>query len=202
MGTAVEVSDTPRGSRGNPPAAEVTDGAAPTRLRALVDAHHLFLWRAVRRMGVPAAQVDDAVQEVFCVAHRRLADIRQDRERAFLFAVAVNIASDMRRKAARSRERLDETAIDVAASAYPGPEEMLDQRRARAQLDDVLDALADDVRAVFVLVEMEGMTLPEVAALLEIPLGTVTSRLRRGREQFHAVAARLRARAGFDGGRS
>jgi RNA polymerase sigma-70 factor (ECF subfamily) len=194
MGTeTVELGDVALGARQE-------TGSSTRRLRALVDAHHLFLWRCIRRMGVPTGQVDDAVQEVFWVAHRRLEDILPDRERAFLFGVAMKVASDVRRKRSRSREELDAAAIGAAVSGSPGPEEMLERQRARAQLDEVLEGLSDDARAVFVLVEMEGMTAPEIAALLEIPLGTVTSRLRRGREQFHGAALRVRARAGFGGG--
>jgi RNA polymerase sigma-70 factor, ECF subfamily len=170
------------------------------RLRALVDAHHEFLWRSVRRLGAPTEQVDDAVQEIFFIAHRRLEDIEPGRERAFLFSVARNVTAELRRRAARARVRVDEGAIERAVSQAPGPEELLDEGRLRAQLDEVLDGLGEDARVVFVLIEIEGMSAPEVAALLDTPVGTVASRLRRGREQFRAVARRLRARTAFAGG--
>jgi RNA polymerase sigma-70 factor (ECF subfamily) len=195
------LGDAPRASRARPARVlHVAERSAP-RVRAMVDAHHPFIWRSLRRMGVPPAQVDDAVQEVFCVAHRRLDDILPDRERAFLFSVALHVAADARRRRGRSRECADEAAIDAAVSALPTPEEALHRRRLRAQLDEVLDALGADTRAVFVLVELEGMSAPEIAAFLSLPLGTVTSRLRRGREQFHAAAKRLRARAESTEGR-
>jgi RNA polymerase sigma-70 factor, ECF subfamily len=170
------------------------------RLRTLVEAHHEFLWRSVRRLGAPTSQVDDAVQEVFCVAHRRLADIEPGRERAFLFSVARNVTAELRRRAARARVRADEDAIARAVSPAPSPEELLDEERLRARLDEVLDGLGEEARVVFVLIELEGMSAPEVAALLDTPVGTVASRLRRGREQFRAVARRLRARTAFAGG--
>src|SRR6516162_7479374 len=74
------------------------------RLRALVVAHFDFIWRSLRRLGVPEAGVDDATQRVFCVALRRLEDIEPGRERAFLFHTAMNVATDARRALARSRE--------------------------------------------------------------------------------------------------
>jgi RNA polymerase sigma-70 factor (ECF subfamily) len=164
------------------------------RLASLVTAHQEFIWRSLRRLGVPVAQVDDATQEVFCVAMRRLEQIERGAERSFLFGVAMRIASDARRAFARSREQTDQPAVDVAVATSPTPEALLDKRQALALLDEALDALDDETRAVFVLFEIEGFTAPEIAALLVIPLGTATSRLRRGREQFHAAAARLRAR--------
>jgi RNA polymerase sigma-70 factor (ECF subfamily) len=181
-------------------APETSERAPTPCIRALVDEHHAFIWRTLRRMGVPAGQVDDAAQEVFCVLHRRLFDIRAGRERPFLFAVALNVAADARRKMARSREQIDSAAVDAAVSATPTPEQALDRRQARAQLDEVLDFLGDDARAVFVLVELEGMTAREIASILEIPLGTVASRLRRGRDQFRLGATHLRARAKRVGG--
>jgi RNA polymerase sigma-70 factor (ECF subfamily) len=171
------------------------------RLRALVAAHHDFIWRSLRRLGVPAGQVDDATQEVFWVALRRLDDVDARRERSILFGVALRVASDARRLHARSRERSDQAAVDAAVDRSPTPEALLDERQARELLDEALDALDDDTRAVFVLFEIEGLTSPEIGSLLGLPLGTVASRLRRGREQFQAAATRLRSRMGRGGKR-
>jgi RNA polymerase sigma-70 factor (ECF subfamily) len=164
------------------------------RLRDLVVAHQDFIWRSLRRLGVPPTHVDDATQEVFLVASRRLDDIGHTRERSFLFGVAMRVASDARRAHARSRERPDQTAIDDAVATHPSPEGLLGERQDRALLDIALDALDDETRAVFMLYEIEGLTSPEIASLLGLALGTVATRLRRGREQFHLAAARLRAR--------
>jgi len=184
----------------------VDDRSAPPevrskRLRALVAAYQDFIWRSLRRLGVPAAQVDDATQEVFCVAMRRLEQIEPGAERSFLFSVAMRVASDARRACTRSRERTDQAAVDVAVATSPTPEGLLGEQEALALLDEALDALDDEMRAVFVLFEIEGFTSPEIASLLAVPLGTVASRLRRGREQFHAAATRLRARMDHGGKR-
>ena len=178
------------------------------RLRSIRDQNFEFVWRSVRRLGVPEADADDAVQQVFIVASRRLAAIAEGSERAFLFGTALRVASHARRAAKRRGEvPLQEDGSATAASA-PGSsgehassidfassaEELIDQRRARAMLDDVLESLPMDMRAVFVLFELEEMTLAEIAALLDLPGGTVASRLRRGRELFQAEITRLKAR--------
>jgi len=81
-----------------------------------------------------------------------------------------------------------------AACFAPSAEDLVDRRRARELLDQVLESIPLDVRAVFILFEMEEMTLAEIAALLGIPSGTAASRLRRGRELFQAEITRLKAR--------
>ena len=73
----------------------------------------------------------------------------------------------------------------------PNPETLVDQRRALALLDDVLEEMAMDLRSVFVLSEVEQMTAPEIATMLDVPLGTVASRLRRAREEFQRRVKRL-----------
>lgn len=165
-------------------------GAA--KLRALQNEHFEFLWRSLRRLGVPEADVDDAVQQVFLVAARR--EIQPGAERSFLFATALRVASHARRTLRRRRESGDEPPDQT--DVVPSPEELLDQRRARALLDEVLESLPLDVRAVFILFELEEMTVVEIAAMLGIPGGTASSRLRRGREMFQQAVARVRAQQG------
>src|SRR5690242_17321725 len=75
---------------------------AASRLRALQEEHFEFLWRSLRRLGVPEADVDDAVQQVFLVAARR--EILPGSERSFLFATALRVASHARRTLRRRRE--------------------------------------------------------------------------------------------------
>ena len=161
------------------------------RLRELFDRNLDFVWRSLRRLGVPATVVDDAAQEVFLVASRRLADIELGRERSFLFATALRVASDCRRAITRRGEHTDD-ALDHIADDAPGPAELADRQRARAVLDGVLDAMDLELRAVFVLYELEEMTMADIAITLELAPGTVASRLRRAREAFQAAVTRLR----------
>ncbi len=171
--------------------ASTTD--AGVRLRSLVVDHFAFVWRALVRLGVPRRDADDATQQVFLVVQRRLGDIAAGHERAFLQGTAVRIAARFRRTQHRRREAAEEPPLD-RPDPTPGPDEALDRSRARALLDEVLDNMAEDVREVFVLFELEQMTQSEIAVLLGLPQGTVASRLRRGREEFHDHVARIQAR--------
>jgi len=175
--------------------APVPGSEAPaSRERALVLAHFPAVWRALRRFGLSAADADDAAQQVFLSAVRRLDQIEPGRERAFLCGVAANVAFKARRSAARRREELDD--FENRAGSEPSAEQLLEQRRARELLDRLLATLEQDVRIVFVLHELEELTAPDIAEALAIPLGTVASRLRRGREQFARGLARYRIRTG------
>jgi RNA polymerase sigma-70 factor (ECF subfamily) len=169
------------------------------RLRALVAEHFDFIWRSLRRFGLTAADADDAAQRVFVVASRRLEHIQEGSERAFLFGAGYRVVREIRRTKARRPEAPLPDEDDTADPA-PNPEEFADRARARSLLDRVLGEMPLEARSVFVLFELEELTVPEIAAMLELPLGTVSSRLRRGRELFRAAAARLRARETFHGG--
>jgi RNA polymerase sigma-70 factor (ECF subfamily) len=166
---------------------------APLELRALFEAHYVLIWRLLRRFGMPAAQLDDGAQEVFWVAARRLEDIAPGRESAFLYGVALRVASNaLRRQKATLPLGALEELCDLP-DPQPSPEERLDQSRARALLDSVLSRMPLELRTVFVLFELEGQEIRDIAELEAIPLGTASSRLRRAREEFSAIAKRVRA---------
>jgi len=170
--------------------------ARETRFRALVGRHFEFVWRSLRRLGVLARDVDDAAQEVFLVAARRLEDFTPERERAFLFGTAMRVASARRRTARRHPEELD-AASDEHARNELDPEELAELSRARPLLQEILDGMSEELRAVFILAEVEELGVREIADLLGVPQGTVSSRLRAARERFHAGVKRLHARAAF-----
>lgn len=172
--------------------AETTRGR-DARLTGIVRQHYAFVWRSLRRLGVPEADADDAAQRVLEVIARRLADIEPRAEKSFLFQTALRVASDLRRSRGRARTIADEDTLTRATDDKPSPEEALDRKQARAELDMILDQLSLDLRAVFVLFELEEMSTNEIAALLSIPPGTVSSRLHRAREDFQAICARARA---------
>ena len=155
-------------------------------------AHFDEVWRALRRLGVPEATTDDACQEVFIVAARKLELIEPGGERQYLYGIAVRVAANARRSRAARREYADEGALSSEPSQAPSSEALLEEKQARLILDQVLDALPQDLRTVFVLFEIEGFSLRELEQLLEIPLGTVSSRLRRAREAFHHTAQRIK----------
>ncbi len=124
------------------------------------------------------------------IASQKLDAIREGSERSYLFGTAMRVASQLRRSAAVRHEIGCSTPPEMEAIASR-PDELLDRSRARALLDAVLDSLEDDVRAVFVLYELERLSTKEIADLLGIPVGTAASRLRRGREAFEGKVGRL-----------
>jgi RNA polymerase sigma-70 factor (ECF subfamily) len=164
------------------------------RLGAIVRTHYSFLWRSLRRLGVPEASVEDAAQRTLLVAARRIDDIAPGRERAFLFGVALRVARTVRRESNSRREVWDEDLLDALPGGDVDAGEELDARRARALLDGLLEALPLELRTVFVLYEIEEMTMAEIASALDVPGGTVASRLRRAREAFDALSRRVQAR--------
>jgi RNA polymerase sigma-70 factor (ECF subfamily) len=163
-----------------------------TRLRAVIDGEYEFVWRSIRRLGVPAGDCDDAVQKVFLVVARHLPDVPAGRERAFLFATALRIASNERRAERRKRSAGSEP-LDAMLSPAPSPEEVASTRRL---LDALLEPLPLELRSVVVLYELEQMTIEEIGEMLELPPGTVASRIRRARELIEKTSKRLRARKG------
>ncbi len=167
---------------------------AVDRLSQMFHHHYDFVWRSVRRLGVAPDAVDDATQEVFVVASRKLDAIELGKEKSFLFGTAMRVASDTRRAVQRRRQSpADEQPEPIDAT--PALDELVDQKRAREMLDDLVSQLPEDTRAIFVLFELEGMTMARIASDLDLPAGTVASRLRRGRELFAAHVARLEARS-------
>lgn len=155
------------------------------RLQRIFDAHKGSVWRALRRRGLSSEAAEDATQETFLLAAERLDDIRPESERSFLIATALRVAHSLGRKTVRWELEED---MDQRLSGNRDASE----RRADVQVCDlVLSRIDPDLVEVFLLYELEGLTSPEIADLLAIPLGSVASRLRRAREQFRSAAARV-----------
>jgi RNA polymerase sigma-70 factor (ECF subfamily) len=155
--------------------------------------HHDFIWRLLRRLGVNTEKADDAAQHVFLVAAEKLQLIKKGSERAFLFGTAMRVA---RMHLRTERRWVLEEDMDLRGSQAPRLEEVVQHRRAVELMDKVLTSMDLELRTVFILFELEGLTTPEIAALAEIPLGTAASRLRRAREAFRIAVAGLQATAG------
>ncbi len=161
------------------------------RVRQLIDEHYAFIWRLLARLGIRADDVDDATQQVFMVllTRERLA-IKPGSERAFLFGVAVRVAREQRRRNKKAESHSD---VDFESMAHPGLdlEALTDQQRARELLDRLVQSIPEELRMIFILFEIEGLPAIEVAALLDIPAGTVASRLRRARQHFREAMKQL-----------
>ena len=160
-----------------------------------MDDHYDFVWRTVRFLGIPELTAEDAAQQVFCVVARKLGQIEVGFEMAFLFSTASRVASEARR-AARSRPVAGDEDVEAIAGHGPAPDEIVEQGRARAALQELVEAMPDELRMVFVLYEIEELTIPEIAGMIGVPVGTAASRLRRAREEFEGALKRRRAAEG------
>jgi RNA polymerase sigma-70 factor, ECF subfamily len=168
-------------------AVPASDTALSAEFVALYHAQFDFVWRTLRRFGVPDAALDDATQDVFVVVHRRFGAWEQRTSvRAWLFGVAKRVASKHRRGHERHERK-------VAALPPPANEQALDERmvdRDRlARIGRAIDCLSPERREVYVLAELEGLTGPEIADALALPLNTVYSRLRRARSDLECALA-------------
>lgn len=175
------------------PAALVRDGdtvGRDARLTTMVRRDFDLIWQLLRRLGLPPADADDAVQSVFLTASQRLDSIREGSERAFLYGVARRIAANHRRKCGRRGPELCADP-DEAPSEDLQPDDELEARRTRRLVDSVLAAMPIELRVVFVLSQIQELSLSEIAALQGIPQGTVASRLRRAKLSFGEHLARL-----------
>jgi RNA polymerase sigma-70 factor (ECF subfamily) len=178
--------------------AEATSPTADLEFDGVYATHFDFVWRSLKRLGVPEHQLDDATQDVFLVVHRRLRDFEgRSTVKTWLFGIVLRVARTHRRtRLRRPTEPLllsNEPAVEVERQ----PEALTEAARAAALVREILEALDDDRRVVFVLAELEQMTAPEIAGCLGVNLNTVYSRLRLARRDFqtallHHPSRRLR----------
>lgn len=157
-----------------------------------------FVWRSLRHLGVSSSDLDDVLQEVFVVAHRRRASFDgTSTVRSWLFGIARMQVLSLRKRAYRRRERLVEQIPDEPADADPERDTARARRFARAL--ELLSHLDEDKRVVFLLYEIEEMTMAEVSNALGIKLQTAYSRLYRARELLRSAARAERQRGGAHG---
>lgn len=160
------------------------------RLQSLVTQDLDRTARIIRVLGAPAGELEDLVQQAFSITAGRLPDIELGKESAFLVETAVRLAANARRVQARGREIPTDNLVEIPDDR-PSAEDLSDHRRAMEVLDRVLHQMDEDLATVFVLCEVEQMTMADVAALLSVPAGTIASRLRRAREDFTTRLRRL-----------
>jgi len=159
------------------------------RLRELVRTHSRSLLRYLARSGVPQADLDDALQEVFVVTAAKLAQVPAESERAFLFGSAHRVAGNARR-GQRRRVHAQDQMIHTAWDSSPDVEDLTDRLRAREMLEEVLEHLPEDVQLVFRLFEIDGEPIAEISERLGLSHATIASRLRRGRAALHRFCTR------------
>jgi RNA polymerase sigma-70 factor (ECF subfamily) len=171
---------------------------ASSQFSDLVRAELEWVWRLLRRVGLSSADADDATQQVFIVASRRAEEVLAGRARPFLYGTAIRVAANVRRSLRRRREVPSELLPTSGASELC-LDELLEQRRARALLDELLARMPAELRRVLVLAEIEQYTAQQIAELEALPTGTVASRLRRARASFYELLEREQHRNPFAG---
>lgn len=180
-------------------AREFGPGERDALLAELLHRHHTTVWRMLRQLGVAPHKVDDAAQDVFIVIARKLEQIEPGKERRYILNSAIRIAANYRRRGWERHEVSAEEFLVAHRDPSPDADQLLDRKRFREALDAALSGWPAEIRAAFVLFELEGLSVPEIAELTETKLGTVSSRLRRGRELFLGVIKRWRAQGAFEG---
>jgi RNA polymerase sigma-70 factor (ECF subfamily) len=175
------------------------DQAAGERLASIVRQHLIFVWRSLRRLGLGPAEADDATQSVLLLLARRLGEVEPGKERGFLFASALRVASSSRRSARRQPVLLQPSELDAHVHPAEAPDALLERRRARELLDGILADLPLELGAVLILHEIEELSVSEMAEVLELKEGTVASRLRRARGEFERRVRRIEAKLRFSG---
>jgi RNA polymerase sigma-70 factor (ECF subfamily) len=173
----------------------------PAGLPEIYAAHADFVFRNLRRLGVHESNIDDAVQDVFLVVHRRLGDFEARAQvTTWLFGIVLRVAQSYRRSAMRRRARLTDAPSSeveqIPVTASEGPAELLERRQASEMLHRLLDQLDDDKRAMLVCIELEQMTVPEAAESLSLNLNTAYGRLRAARAAFNEAVARMQKQMG------
>jgi RNA polymerase sigma-70 factor, ECF subfamily len=160
-------------------------------------AHHAdFVWRCLRRQGVPREDAGDAIQEVFLAVHRTLAGFEgRSSVRTWLFTICRSVARDRRARAYRRLEVVRPSAtfddVDERADAAA----RVEHNDRLSLLETILARLEPELRDVFVLYEIEDLTGEEIAEALTLPLGTVYSRLQVARKEFKRAVVRFEASA-------
>ncbi len=172
-------------SRAAPVQAELAAPGDDERIAATARENIDFVWRVLRRQGLSPADADDGTQRVFLVLRDKIRLVAPGAEKGFLFHTATFVARELRRGARR---------FEPPTEANLTPERSPCHRIEAADfLDKAMSDLDDDERAAFVLFEVEGLTMDEIARMLACPQGTVASRLRRARAKVRAAAARIDA---------
>lgn len=174
------------------------DGNGPSDVPTLAEIFRQyapFVWRGLRRLGIAESDVDDVCQEVFVVVHRKLGEFEgRSSLKTWIYGICARTASDYRRSGRVRREVITEAPPEAPHEG--GQHEALALKQARATLDRILDDLDDDKRSVFVLYEIEELTMAEVAEALGCPLQTAYSRLHAARKLVELGVQRAQPRSG------
>lgn len=148
---------------------------------ALYRTHASFTWACLRRLGVPPAAIDDAMQELWVTAHRRIDTLHGPASaKAWLFGIARRVASHHRRSEQRHRRKLDELG------RASGGADSMGSRESELVVESILAQLDARVREAFVLSELEGWSAPEIARATGANTNTIYWRVRVARQELQS----------------
>lgn len=170
-------------------------GVPGPTLESVYESELNYVWRLLKRLGIRMADLEDVVHDVFLVVHSHLHQYDAIRPlRPWVTAIVYRVAANHRRRAVyrRETEMADETRLPDLSQ--PQALDMMMAREAQQVVLQALSALDEGKRAVFVLHEMEGHTMPEVAEMTQLSVNTCYSRLRLAREAFAKAVRRVVAR--------
>jgi len=181
------------------PASHVGVRAAPPAFADVYQQTFAFVWRTARRLGVMDSAVDDVVQEVFVTVYRRLDQFEgRCSVKTWVFSILMGIVRNYRRSRRRkgAAEPISAPVVDpeLLEDGAADPLEQASRAQAGRMVHKLLDEMTEDKAIVFVLAELEGLTVPEISELIGANVNTVYSRLRAGRKEFDQALGRMRAR--------
>jgi RNA polymerase sigma-70 factor (ECF subfamily) len=168
------------------------------QLKDLFSVHADFVWRTLLRMGVSHDDVADAVHDVFLIAHKELEHFEgRSAVQTWLFTICRSVAGRRRKRLQREREHFIDRDVDEIIDLRADVSRVFEHNQECKLLQQVLDTLATEQKNVFILFELESMTGEDISQALEIPLGTVYSRLQLARKAFRQALNRHQAKARF-----
>ena len=175
--------------------AGVAETSQPLEVRTIYREHGRFVWLSLQRLGIHPSDLDDVAQDVFMVVHRRLDTFdRRARVSTWLFGICMRVAANYRRRRRWTHEVLSGGGEDDRPSALAAADEVLVRREQRELAERALNRLEIAKRATFVMFEIESLSCLEIAELMNVPVGTVYSRLHSARRQLEKNMSRDLAR--------
>jgi len=181
-----------------PPTAEVGPSSEVLEVRTIYREHGRFVWLSLQRLGIHPSDLDDIAQDVFMIVHRRLDTFdRRARVSTWLFGICMRVAANYRRRRRWTHEVLSGGLEDDRPATLTAADDILVRREQRELAERALNRLEVAKRATFVMFEIESLSCQEIAELMNVPIGTVYSRLHSARRQLEKNLTRDLARRGL-----
>ena len=169
-------------------------------IRSLYGRHGRFVWLSLQRLGVHPPDLEDVVQDVFLIVHRRIESYdRRSRVTTWLFGICMRVAANYRRRRRWTWEVLSGGTEDRRPAVGALADDLLVRREEHRAAEEALERLHVSKRATFVMFEIESLSCQEIAELMNVPVGTVYSRLHSARRQLEKALSRDMRKRGLGG---